>query len=300
MDNSLQPKSHRIVDIIDWGREMLSRHDILHARYNVEVMLENILRKRRVDLYLDYDYRLSSAELDLLKEYMKKRLGRWPLWQLVGTVEFFGLELRVNEHVLIPRPETELLVDLALKELASREGTAVRYVADIGTGSGNISVALAKSCSDLFIYAVDISGEALAVAEANAGANGVDGSISFIKGNLLSSLGDRGYACLDMIVSNPPYVSEGEWANLPSEVKDREPRVALHGGEDGLEIIRQLVRQAPLFLKANGCLFLEVGRGQAAAVKRMIDTTGYYDSSEMYMDYSGIERVLSARRNEKP
>jgi release factor glutamine methyltransferase len=299
MNDTLQPKTSRIIDLINWGRELFLYHDLPHPRYNIEVLLECVLRKRRIDLYLDYDYRLSPDELKRLKGFVEKRLSRWPLWHLVGTVEFFGLKFRVSEHVLIPRPETELVVELALKELARDTGGSTRYVADIGTGSGNIAVSTVRLRSDLFVYATDISREALAIASENARLNGVEGCISFMEGHLLDPFKARGRNRLDMILSNPPYVSAEEWADLPSEVKDREPRAALFGGEDGMEVLRELVVEAPLYLRTGGCMILETGRGQAGPVRRLIEGTGYFEPAEIHKDYSGIERVVLAQRNDK-
>ncbi|MCX6339853.1 MAG: peptide chain release factor N(5)-glutamine methyltransferase [Candidatus Aureabacteria bacterium] len=290
----MELKSNRVIDVINWGRELFLTRDVPHARYNIEVLLEHILGKKRAELYLDYDYRLSPRELELVRGYIEKRLNRYPLWHLVGSVEFYGVTLRVNDRVLIPRPETELLVELALKELDRETGAGVRYVADIGTGSGNIAISLARSRSDVFIYATDISADALALAEANARANGVDGAISLLAGDLLEPFTGAGRDRLDMVVSNPPYVSAGEWAALPREVREREPKIALYGGENGLGMIGRLVAGAPRCLRRGGRLLIEVGAGQARAVKELIARSGEYGRTEIHRDYSGIERVVLA------
>lgn len=292
----MELKSNRVIDVINWGRELFLTRDVPHARYNIEVLLEHVLCKKRVELYLDYDYRLSPRELELVRGYIEKRLNRYPLWHLVGSVEFYGVTLRVNDRVLIPRPETELLVELALKELDRETGAGVRYVADIGTGSGNIAVSLARSRSDVFIYATDISADALALAEANARANGVDGAISLFAGDLLEPFTGAGRDRLDMVVSNPPYVSADEWAALPREVREREPKIALYGGENGLEMIGRLVAVAPRCLRQEGRLLIEVGAGQAHAVEELIARSGEYGRTEIHRDYSGIERVVLAGR----
>lgn len=292
----MELKSTRVIDVINWGREVFLTGNVPHARYNIEVLLEHVLGKKRAELYLDYDYRLSPREMELVRGYMEKRLNRYPLWHLVGSVDFFGITLRVNDKVLIPRPETELLVEIALKELGGGTAGGVRYVADVGTGSGNIAIAVAKSRSDVFVYAIDVSADALALAEANARANGIDGAISFIAGDLLDPFANAGRERLDMILSNPPYVSEDEWAALPEEVREREPRIALSGGEDGLEIISRLVNEAPAYLVAGGRLLMEVGAGQARSVREIIERTGEYGRNEVYKDYSGIERVVLAAR----
>jgi len=296
LDRQMELKSNRVIDVINWGRELFLTRNVPHARYNIEVLLEHVLGKKRVELYLDYDYRLSPREIELVRGYIDKRLNRYPLWHLVGSVEFFGFTIRVNERVLIPRPETELLVELALKELNKCTGGGVRYVADIGTGSGNIAISLARSRSDVFVYATDISAEALALAEANACANRVDGAISMLAGDLLDPFTGAGLNRLDMIVSNPPYVSAGEWVALPEEVREREPKIALCGGENGLEMISRLVAEAPRYLRPEGRLLIEVGAGQAPAVNELIARSGAYGRAEAHRDYSGIERVVLAGR----
>lgn len=287
-----EPKSDRIIDVINWGRALFIERNVPHARYTMEVLLEYILGKKRADLYCDYGCRLSAGEMARLRRYVEERLDRKPLWHLVGAVEFYGLSMRVNDRVLIPRPETELLVERALEELGRLPRHRVRYVADIGTGSGNIAIAVARSARGVFVYATDLSTEALAVAESNARAHGVEGEISLLSGDLLDPFtgGERGR--LDMIVSNPPYVSDADWADLPPEVREREPRLALHGGADGLGCLRRLVDGAPSALVPGGVLLLEVGSGQASRVGEMMKRAGAYVRIEVHRDYAGIERVV--------
>jgi release factor glutamine methyltransferase len=290
----MQPTSNRIIDVINWGRELFLERNVPHARYTIEVLLGHVLAKKRAELYCAYDYQLSAGELQRLCGYIEKRLNHWPLWHLVGSVEFFGLELSVSDRVLIPRPETEVLVEIALRELGAAAGTGVRYIADIGTGSGNIAIALAKSRSDVFIYATDISAAALRVAEANARRHGVDGAVSFVAGDLLAPFERCGRRCLDMVVSNPPYVAAEEWESLPREVRDREPREALFGGKDGLGSIRRIVAEAPRCLKPGGHLVCEFGKGQASFVRDLVAEAGAYARAEVSKDYTGIERVMHA------
>jgi len=292
MKDLTAPESYRIIDIINWGRRLFLRRNFSHARYNIEVLLEHILGKKRAELYLDCDYELSKREAGLLLDCVSKRLDNWPLWHLVGTVEFYGFPVRVDGRVLIPRPETELVVDLALKELANYPGRGVRYLADVGTGSGNIAAAVARARNDVFIYAVDISGEALELAEENTKRLGVDGYISLIEGDLLGPFSERS---LDMVLSNPPYVAASEWRELPGDVRDREPRIALCGGEDGLDLIRKLVSEASSRLLPGGCVIMEMGKGQGPLVKGLIEASGAYGGVEIHKDYSGIDRVALAR-----
>lgn len=287
-----EPKSDRIIDVINWGRALFIERNVPHARYTIEVLLEHILGTKRADLYCDYARRLTPGEMRRLKRYVGERLARKPLWHLVGSVEFFGLTMRVNDRVLIPRPETELLVERALDELARMPRERLRYVADIGTGSGNIAIAIARSAPGVFVYAADLSPEALAVAETNARLHGAEGSVSLVAGDLLAPFAAAGAGRLDMIVSNPPYVSDADWAELPPDVRDREPRLALHGGPDGLSCIGRLVEGAPEVLVPGGVLIFEIGAGQARRVREMMARAGAYGRVEVHKDYAGIERTV--------
>jgi release factor glutamine methyltransferase len=233
--------------------------------------------------------------MERLSGYVHKRLESWPLWQLVGKVDFFGLTFSINEKVLIPRPETEILVEIAVDILGRSKTGALKYVADIGTGSGNIAVSIAKSRSDVYVYAVDISTAAVEMARANAAANGAEGSISFLVGDLLGPFENAGRNRLDMIVSNPPYVSAFEWERLLPEVRHREPREALYGGDDGLIIIKKLIAKSPTYLKRSGYLIMEVGRGQAGRVMEIMDSSGFFREIRCSKDYTGVDRVVVAR-----
>ena len=286
------PNSDRVIDLINWGRALFIERRIPHARYTMEVLLEHILGAARADLYCDRDRRLTAEQMDRLMGYIEERLARKPLWHLVGSVEFYGLPIRVSDRVLIPRPETELLVERAVQERTRRPRQAVRYVADVGTGSGNIAIAVASAAGGTFVYATDLSPEALAVAKANARQNGVEGAICFLEGDLLEPLRAGGRGKVDMVVSNPPYVSDADWADLPPEVRDREPRLALRGGPDGLRCLARLVEEAPSVLVPGGALLLEVGRGQAPQVRAMMERAGVYRRVETHRDYAGIDRLV--------
>ncbi|MDD5556938.1 MAG: peptide chain release factor N(5)-glutamine methyltransferase [bacterium] len=288
-----EPSSDRLIDVINWGRDLFARRGVPHARYTIEVLLEHILAATRAELYCERDRRLAPEELRRVRALVQKRLRHRPLWHLVGSVEFFGVRLSVDDRVLIPRPETEIVVETALRRLPPPDGR-VRYAADVGTGSGNIAIALAASRGDLFIYATDVSPAALEVAAANARACGRDGAMSFARGDLFGPFEGCGPALFDLIVSNPPYVSEEEMAALPPEVREREPRLALDGGADGLSVVRRLLAGAPRLLKPGGLIVLEVGSGQAPVVRRMAASSGTYAGVEIDRDYAGVERVVSA------
>jgi release factor glutamine methyltransferase len=229
----------------------------------------------------------AAAAFDAL---LARRLQRVPLAYLAGEREFWSLRLAVDARVLVPRPETETLVEAALALL----GPGAR-VADVGTGSGAIVIALAAELRDADFLAVDSSAGALAVARANAAAHGVAGRIAFLEGDLLEPLAAHGRG-LDALVSNPPYIPTAEIAGLEPEVRDHEPRAALDGGPDGLALIGRLVAGAPALLRAGGWLVLEIGAGQAPAVRARLAAAGAYDRVETRRDLAGIERVVAARR----
>ena len=236
------------------------------------------------------DFRPSSRAAERFLAMAGRRAAGVPLAYLTGLKEFWSLRFRVNLGVLIPRPETELLVE---KAIALASGTRGRIsVLDLGTGSGNIAVALARELPGARVTASDISARALRVAAANAAANGCRG-IRFVCSDLFSALGRPGPR-FDVIVSNPPYVGREEWAGLPAEVKDYEPRRALVGGRRGTELTAKLVCEARRFLKPGGYLVLEIGVGQEGIVREMFGAG--WNAVESVPDLAGIPRVVSARK----
>ena len=230
------------------------------------------------------------------RELVQRRAGRYPLQYLLGGWEFYGRWFEVSEAVLVPRQETELLVDKCLEKLPA-DGSGVR-AADIGTGSGVIAVTLACERPGLKLMATDASAEALQVAGRNAEMRGVKERIAFHQGDLCDALPPEARGCLALIASNPPYVPSGQLEGLEPEVRDHEPRPALDGGPDGLGVIRRLMPEAAEALGAGGWLVLESGEGQAEAVRRLIEGIGLLEdeSIQTVRDAGGCERVLAVRR----
>ena len=226
---------------------------------------------------------------------IERRLSGMPLAYITGRKAFWSLSLRVGRGVLIPRPETELVVERVLAEAEDSAPTIV----DIGTGSGNIALALAKELPGARLYATDVSAKALRFAESNADGRRI-GNVRFLRGSLYAAIGGLGLeGKCDFIVSNPPYVSAAEWEGLPAEVRDHEPRRALVGGRTGLEFIGRLVRGAPAFLRPGGHLVFEVGEGQAGqatALFKQEPVVRSYDGVRSFNDLRGIPRVIQARR----
>jgi release factor glutamine methyltransferase len=283
--------------LIEWTAEHFTKSGIESPRLDAEVLLGHALQKDRMWLYLHHDDPVPADALAIYRELVKKRADRIPVAYLTGAREFYALPFRVTPDVLIPRPDTEDLVKAALSRLvAPTDGSPLR-VADIGTGSGAIAISLAKEWAPrpIEITAVDISREALAVARENASDLEVEAGISFCEGDVFDGLAAG--ARFHGVVSNPPYIPSGDLDDLQAEVARHEPRLALDGGADGLDIIRRLVAQAPDFIEPGGFLALEVGIEQAQVVSSLISETGAYGDVEILRDLGDVERVVLAPRS---
>lgn len=254
-----------------------------------EILLAEILHLSRTQLYLYPDRILQPEELQKLQEFLEKRCRHFPVQYLTGTQYFFGMEFKVGPGVLIPRPETELLVEKTIEYLRTKPGPVI--VADIGTGSGNIAVSLAKMLSGT-VFAVDISGEALEFARENAGKNSAPGKIIFIKGDFKTVLQEQNLeGKIDCLVANPPYIPAEDIPNLMPEVRDFEPRVAFDGGEKGLEVIKNIIDTAPFYLKPEAYLGIEIGLGQIEQVVSMLKIS--FKNIEITKDFAGIDRIIT-------
>ncbi|MBU1863506.1 MAG: peptide chain release factor N(5)-glutamine methyltransferase [Candidatus Omnitrophica bacterium] len=275
--------------LLSWGERFLARSGISSPLFCSEEILRFVLKKRkRSDLYLSDDTMvLQKAQVNEFYSLVERRGGRYPLQYITQEVGFLDFILKVHDGVFIPRPETEILVTETLKRL--KDG--VRYsVLDIGTGTGNIALSIAQYAPHAHICAVDISDDALRVAHENATRVGVSKQIDFKKSDCFLNI-ERGRT-FDLIISNPPYIARSEFSSLEDEVR-AEPYAALYGGGDGLDFYRHIVKEAPLFLNRRSLLSLEVGAGQAEAVKTIL-TNGNFRNSEIYKDYSHCNRVVIA------
>jgi release factor glutamine methyltransferase len=261
------------------------------SRLDAEVLLSTYLKTDQSGLYANFERLITDEELNGFLSWVKRRQKGEPVAYITGRKEFWSLSFEVNPEVLVPRPETELLVEEILKvcqEVKDRE-TAIL---EVGTGSGAISVAVASDFKKAHIVATDTSIEAIKVARKNAAGNGVKERISFLHGNLFEPVSGK----FDIIVSNPPYISEEEFEHLPLEVKNFEPKGALLAGSDGTEFHDNLIREGSHYLKSGGWLFMEIGAGQKGAVEDMLRKNKGYDCIGFKTDYGGIERVAMARR----
>jgi len=250
-----------------------------------------------MDLYLNKDIVLDKNARFFIASALKRRIKGEPIQYILGKADFMGLEFKVTPDVLIPRQETEILVETAVKQVTKSQGhkvTSVRIL-DVGTGSGCIAVSLAKLLRDVEITATDISSKAIEIAEYNAGINNVSEKIKFINIDLSSSLGVYGCARYDIIVSNPPYIPFGEINTLQAEIQ-YEPRIALDGGSDGLDFYRRIIIGAAAgLLKKSGSLIMEMGFGQKEEIENIFRESGKYEIIEITKDYSGIDRVIAAQ-----
>lgn len=276
------------IKVLAWTKDYLGTKGIENARLEAEWLLCAATGLDRVGLYLHFDKPLNDDELAAFRAMVARRARREPLQHILGTQEFCGLEFQVSPDVLIPRHDTETLVTEAL----ARRPEA-RSVLDIGTGSGCIAVALAHSLPNAAVTAIDISPAALEMARRNAERNGA--TVEFLAGSLLEPVAGRSF---DLIVSNPPYIPSTDIDRLEPEVRDFDPRGALDGGADGLDLYRVLIPAAPAHLNPSGWLLVEVGIGQAPAVAELFKKTEEYDHPITARDPGGIERVVGAQRKD--
>lgn len=278
------PKIWTIRKVLEWTVERFSQMGITASpRLDAEVLLAHTLNTKRIHLYTDYDKPLTTDELASFRNYVRRRLAREPVAYIIGKREFWSLTLNVNPAVLIPRPETEILVETALALAKAIENP---LIVDVGTGSGAIAIALALEVPQARVIAIDYSEAALGIARQNAIQCGA--KITFLRGDLLDPLPDE--LKPQLIVSNPPYIPSCEIEQLAPEVKDWEPRVALDGGADGLSVIRRLISSAIQRLSSLGWLCLEIGSAQAASVQKLLGSYGF-QSVKTRSDLNGLPRV---------
>ena len=283
-----------ILEALHSTTEVFWKKDIDSPRIEAELLLGYILNLKRTELYLNSQKVLTPEEEETLQKLIKERLSGKPLQYILGEVEFYGLKFNIDSRALIPRPETEVLVTKVLEHFKKeKRETDILKIVDIGTGSGNIAVALASNLKNSFVYATDISSDALSLSRENAERNQVEKRIEFLCGDLLTPLWGRNMeGKIDSIVSNPPYVQNEEKEILQKEVRDFEPEIALFtkGG-----LYQRIIEQSVSFLrKGKGILVLETGYNQAGKVKKIIAEISDFNSIEIIKDLAGIERVLFA------
>jgi len=284
-----------ILNLIRWTDERFRREGLSTPRLDAEVLLAETLGVDRVGLYTHFDQPLHPEELARFKKLFQRRLQREPVAYIIGRREFWSLTFKVTPDVLIPRPETEILVAEALNVLSSPTRTARHFrILEMGTGSGAISVALAREFPSASVLATDLSAKALIVAQENASRLGVGERVQFLRGDLFVPV-EKEFA-FDLIITNPPYIAEEDFPSLPPEVRGFEPRLALDGGKDGLNFFRRVLPRVGEFLNPGGWFLAEIGDGQGGKIRQIAEGNPEFVSCGFVRDLAGIERVFKARK----
>jgi len=281
-----------LIEALNAASDYLKNKRIKSARLNSELLLAHILNCKRLELYLSFDRPLQKNETDSYRELLKRRGTFEPLQYIIGKVEFYGLEFVVNSAVLIPRPETELLVEAIIESAKTDHGI---NILDIGSGSGNISIALAKNIPNCKVIGIDISEEAIEISKRNAELNKVENQVMFVNKDVSNGIEIKENR-FDIVVSNPPYVSLEDFVSLDSELRLFEPKIALTDEGDGLSFYRKIVPLSGSLLNNTGKIFLEIGAGQSEAVKQLLIDSDY-NNINVKKDYSDIERIIVGEKN---
>jgi release factor glutamine methyltransferase len=276
------------------GAEFLCAAGIDSAKIDAEVLLRHVLGLEKTQLYSALKEPLSAGHRLGFQETLERRMRREPVAYITGRKEFWSLDFVVTPEVLIPRPETELLVEVALHRLKST-ASGTPNILDLGTGSGNVAICLAKEHLGANILAVDIASSALEVARINSRRHGVSKRIDLMHADLFGALGAK-KRLFDLIVSNPPYLRTGELSLLAPEIRHWEPATALDGGPDGITHYRRIIGQAHEYLAPRGSIVLEIGADMAPAVTELFGRSGCYGSASVYQDYAGKDRVIAATK----
>ena len=284
----------KLLEIIGETRNFFSSIGIEDARLQAELLLGDILNIERLDLYLQFERSLTIVEVDLYREHVRKRASGMPIQYVLGRASFRHLDLIVTPEVLIPRPETELLVDIAIGHVSKCDVRRPRYL-DLCCGSGALALSIAHESKKAFVVGSDFSPSALKIARNNARRNFLSDKVCWVCSDLFESL-NFSESEFDVIVCNPPYIPKNQLNNLQTEIKNFEPRLALDGGEDGLDYYRRIVKDSVDYLGINGSLILEVGDGQADEVARLIENNGYLECVNVVSDLNNRPRIVTGAK----
>jgi release factor glutamine methyltransferase len=288
MQQQTPPQWH-ILSLLRWAESYFASHDVENPRASAEMLLAHALNLRRIDLYIRYDQPMIPDELSRFKTLIRRRADGEPVAYIVGQKEFWSLELRVTPDVLIPRPDTEILVEAAVAALPKDAGQTPLRVLELGTGSGAIISAIASERPEHYFFASDCSLKALDIARQNAQSHQLDAAICFFASDWFSAL--KPIPHFDLILSNPPYIPSADIDTLQPEIRKFEPRHALDGGKDGLDAIRDIIGHAKNYLNPGGSLMLEIGYDQRKQVSEM-SVSGGYEQIRFVKDYGGHDRVI--------
>ncbi len=284
-----------IQKLLTWITEYLTQKQVDAPRLSAELILSHVLGLRRIDLYVQFSRVVEKEQLAQLRDLTKRAGLHEPVAYLVGRTEFYSLEIEVTRDCLIPRPETELLVQRTIEFLRTREGP--QYVCDLCTGSGCIAIAIARNVPNAKVVGADISAAALAVAARNVAKHGLAERVQLYSGDLFDALVPHlDVTSFDVVASNPPYVSTADYEELDKNVKDYEPKEALLGGPEGLDVYRRIFEKIDPFLKSGGGLFLEISYAQGQSVPQLAEQTGLFTDVKVEKDVHAIDRLVTARR----
>ena len=293
-----EDKFKTIGQTLKWVSKLFKSVEIINPERETELLLSYFLKMNRSEIYLNSDRALKNKEKKQLENMIQERIRKIPLQYITKHQEFMGMDFLVEKGVLIPRPETEILVGRVIEKIKNKKSSSHIKIVDLGTGTGIIAISIAKFIKDITIYATDISKKSLQVALKNAQKHNCEDKIIFLQGDLFRPfLGKIEKNSLDVIISNPPYINSDDFKLLPPEIKNNEPKIALYGGVDGIDYYRKIIKETPKYLKRDGFIALEVGLNQAKIIKEMIlKENNYRKNVEIFKDYSGIERVVIAYR----
>ena len=279
------PKKWRIIDLINWAEIYFKQKDFKNPRNEIELIIRFVLKIKRIDIYLNFDRVLIKKELKLIKKFIKRRIRKEPIQYITNLSEFYGIEFFVNEHVLIPRPETEKLIELAKKKLKLVKNPTIL---DIGTGSGCIAITMALEKAGCKVMGIDISDNAIKIANKNKNKYNLN-NVTFFKIDILNEIPMGNF---DLIISNPPYISKNEFPDLMEDVRNYEPKTALTDYSDGLVFYRRYSKIAKQILKESGRMILEVGLGSHPRKVKDIFINQGYINAELLKDFNGDYRIL--------
>lgn len=300
-------KQYTVSEILDKVTSYLKREGIPEPGIDAGVLLAHVLEIERLEIYLNLDCRVTEKGLLAYKKLIERRVKREPVAFIVGYKEFMGLKFFLNKHVLIPRPETEILVEKVIEKAQNIKksesygygGDSSLTIVDLCTGSGNIAISLARNIASCKIYAIDISESAIQVARRNARFHKVEGRVEFLLGDLFSPLEKlNSDLAVDFVVSNPPYVKSRDLVLLPPEIK-KEPLSALEGGDEGLNFYQRIIPEALKYLIDGGYLIMEIGDYQGKTVMNLIKKEKQFYPSQLVKDYAGLDRVVVAQKLRK-
>ncbi len=293
------PDKHTVSNLISWASKTLHDHDIDSPRLDAEVILSYLLDCKRITFYVHPDKSVENTVAVSYQKAIRRRSQQVPLQYITNHAEFMSLDFYIDERVLIPRPETELVVEAVIKKSQTLSKEKDIVMVDIGVGSGNIAIALAKKIDKARVFAVDISPDALSVAAMNAQRHEVLNKITFLCGDIFTPLEGYGIETkIDFIISNPPYVSSDEFSTLQKDVRDYEPYIALVSGEDGLHMFKRIITHTNTWLRPGGFIIFEVGEKQAQQIAQFIENTGRFKKPELVKDYQNIYRIIVAQMEE--